>query len=470
MIDKIRSKFVAKTFSMLLLVLLLSASMAVAGENVSIEEVKKHLEKHYVEPVDFSNEQLENLEDIWELLDDPYTNYFTPVEFEDYMERIEGHFGGVGIQVESVDGYTTVVAPLRGTPAFDADIEPRDRIIAVDEIDVVNVPLEQVTDIIRGEPGTEVILTIMRGEDVFEVSLIREKIVMDSVVHELLDHNVGYIGIQTFGERTYLEVSRALLDLENQGAEALIIDLRYNGGGLLHTAVGISELLVPRAPIVHIVDRQGKEQSITTSGSGIDKPVAVLINQGSASASEILAAAIRENQVGTLVGTESFGKASVQSMRNLSDGGVLKLTTAYYLTPDKNMIHGEGLKPDIYIEDWEMQVEAALAHLRSELEHPEVGDGIILSANSDRSFIEGGRTYAQVRFISENLGFGVDWDQTTKSVFVTGGEKQLVMGPDDEQGIIIKGGRSYLPLRYLVEALGGTIHWNDANGNVEIYK
>jgi len=287
-------------------------------------------------------------------LGDSYSVYLDPQEFKQLQSHIQGEFGGIGIYVGLRDNKITVVAPIEGTPGAKAGIKSGDIIVKINDKPTENMDVDQAVAIMKGEPGTEVKLTVYRpGQNEYlDFNIIREIINVPTVEGDLLEENpdIAYIKISMFTTNTDEDFAEELKKLWDRGFKALIIDLRYNPGGDLQTVVNVAGQLIPEGPVVHIVSNDNKTQTLTAPGNNIKVPMVVLINEGSASASEILAGAIKDTGVGKLVGTTTFGKGIVQSIYFLNEGAGLKLTTAKYLTPNKNDIHGKGIEPDIVVQ------------------------------------------------------------------------------------------------------------------------
>jgi carboxyl-terminal processing protease len=284
---------------------------------------------------------------------DPYSIYFSEGEYEAFDLEVTGTFSGVGVQISMRDGYVTVIAPISGTPGDRAGIKPGDRVVSVDDIDVTNIAIDKVAAMMRGEPGTAVRLGIMRDGHVGIIyfDIIREIIEINPVRSEVLEGNIGYIRLDDFNEHTNENVKKALAEFDAKGITDIILDLRNNPGGIIDQAVAVAGYFVPEGPVVHVDRRNGIR---TTYSSDLKEPrynVAVLVNKGSASASEILAGAIQDTGAGVLVGTQTFGKGTVQAVLPLKNGADIKLTIARYLTPSEKVIDGQGLTPDIIVEN-----------------------------------------------------------------------------------------------------------------------
>jgi carboxyl-terminal processing protease len=288
-----------------------------------------------------------------DMLDDPQTSFLDATHWEEMMIKLDGSFSGIGIEITSDQDYITVLVPIKNTPGERAGLLSGDRIVAVDGEDTIGISTTEAVKLMRGPVDTKVTLTVERpgvdGQLTFEI--IRANIILPSVFPEMLENNMGYIEITTFDDHTGGDFQEALLELEAQGMKGLILDLRNNPGGLLSEAIKIGQELLPAGPITHMVDRDGKiEKTYLSYGVKKDYPIVVLVNGSSASASEIIAGAIQDTESGVLVGTKTYGKATVQSLENLSNRAGLRFTVAKYQTPNGRDIHDVGLEPDVVIE------------------------------------------------------------------------------------------------------------------------
>ncbi len=317
-----------------------------------IEEVIQILEAEYLDEVD-RDELIEGaLEGMLEKLDDPYTGYMTPEDFENLMIDTRGTYGGVGIEVTEEDDYITVISAISGTPGEEAGLSSGDRIIAVDGENLVGEGLNKAVSLMRGEPGTDLVLEVERpgvGE-VLEFAITREKIELETVEHEMHEGNLGYIKLTSFSETSVEEFDAALEELGQEGMAGLIIDVRDNPGGLLDAAIQIADRFIAEGPITHVEGGEGGVETYRATAEALDLPLVVLVNEVSSSGSEVLAGALQDSGTATLVGQETFGKASVQNIRQLTNGGALRYTMAHYMTPDKRAIHEEGLTPDVAVD------------------------------------------------------------------------------------------------------------------------
>lgn len=286
---------------------------------------------------------------------DPHTSYLSPEFYKEMQVETSGRFGGLGIEITIRDGVLTVVTPIEDTPAFRVGVKAGDRIMQVEGRSTKDMTIQQAVRILRGKPGTSVKITVARkGEKkLIDFTIKREVIRIKSVRSRLLPDGIGYVRIRSFQGTTGEEVRKALGGFLKKGARALILDLRNNPGGLLSQAVAVSDIfLKPGKLIVYTQGRLESNQHRFTStekASGFQIPIAVLVNAGSASASEIVAGAFQDLGRATVIGERTFGKGSVQTIVPLSDGSGLRLTTALYYTPKGRLIQGKGIQPDIVV-------------------------------------------------------------------------------------------------------------------------
>ncbi len=317
-------------------------------------EVFSRIESDYVEPVS-DKKLLENA--IRGMLSglDPHSAYLNPEEYKELRIGTTGQFGGLGIEVGMENGFIKVIAPIDDTPAQRAGIKAGDLIIRLDDKPVKGMTLQEAVKIMRGKPGTSITLTIVReGEDKpLKITITRAIIKIRSVKSRILEPGYGYVRITSFQSRTGEQLHKAIANLKKEGAlKGLILDLRNNPGGVLNAAVAVSDAFLERGKIVYTDGRieEAKMEFKATPGDVIEGvPMVVLVNAGSASASEIVAGALQDHRRAIIMGQKSFGKGSVQTILPLSNGGAIKLTTARYYTPSGRSIQAEGIVPDIVL-------------------------------------------------------------------------------------------------------------------------
>lgn len=286
-------------------------------------------------------------------LGDPYSDYLNQKEAKQLNESISSSFEGIGAEIQEANGYISVVSPIKNSPAERAGLLPNDIIIAVNDESIRGMSSSEAVLLIRGEKGTTVTLSIKRGEAVepVDVKIKRDVIPIETVYAEMLDDGIAHIHITSFSEGTYDELLVALDEMEAEGMKGLVVDVRQNPGGRLDTAIDISDLFVENGKNIFQFEGKGEKAEVITAAGGrkVEVPVALVIDDGSASASEILAGALKESAGVPLIGVKTFGKGTVQTPKDLVDGSNLKLTTAKWLTPNGNWIHKKGIEPDIKV-------------------------------------------------------------------------------------------------------------------------
>lgn len=319
--------------------------------------LKEYIKQNYVEGAE-DDKLLEGaIKGMFESLGDPYSVYMTKEEFKNFNESTKGTYGGIGVIVtRSEEGYVTVVAPIEDTPGERAGLKTNDKIIKVDDKDIIGIDLEAAVALMKGKKGTQVTLTVIRDDDFKapkEFKITREEIVLKAVKSNMMDNNLGYIRISTFDEDTGNEFRKALNALKAQNMKGLIIDLRQNPGGFITQCVEVADELLDEGLIVYTEDKNKNRENYKSKNGKLDVPFVILIDEGSASASEILSGAVKDRKAGLLIGTKSFGKGLVQSIEQLKDGSGIKLTTQKYYTPNGISINKVGIQPDIEVKPLE---------------------------------------------------------------------------------------------------------------------
>lgn len=319
---------------------------------MAIEEV---IHNCYLKDVD--RETLENgiYSGMVESLGDPYSEYFPKEELEEMQREVEGVYFGIGayVSLDDLTGLPMISGVIEGTPAEEADLREGDLIYKVEDVSTQGMTTSDVVKLIRGEEGTRVHITLVRegADDYVEVDVERRQVESPTVKHEMLEDNIAYIQILEFDKVTVDQFTEALAVCKGSGMEALVLDLRSNPGGSLDSVCEIARKILPKGLIVYTEDKNGKREEFSCDGENeLTVPMVVLVNDFSASASEILTGAIKDYGMGTVMGTNTFGKGIVQRIIGLSDGSAVKLTISNYYTPKGTNIHGVGIAPDVEVE------------------------------------------------------------------------------------------------------------------------
>jgi carboxyl-terminal processing protease len=312
-------------------------------------------EEYVDQPVDNTALMQGAIRGMMDALGDQHSTYMDPKTFQDANDSLSGEYEGIGAWVDTTADYLTIISPIPGAPADKVGLKPGDKIIAIDGEDMTGIDAELARQRVLGPAGSTVDLTVAReGEtEPLEFTIKREKIVVKSASGEMLENDIGYVQITTFGDKTTSELRTTLQDLMAQDPKGLVIDLRNNGGGYLQTAVEVASEFIDDGVVLYEQYGDGKRTTYQAlkDGQATEIPLVVLINEGTASASEIVAGAIQDYGRGKLVGVTSYGKGSVQNWVPLSnDQGAVRITIAKWLTPDERTINGEGLQPDVEVE------------------------------------------------------------------------------------------------------------------------
>lgn len=322
-----------------------------------INEVKRMIDKNYYKKADDYDVLIGMLKGAVNSLKDPYSYYMTEDEYKKFNEETDGEFAGLGIYVSGSidDNLITVVAPMKGTPADRAGLKTDDKIIKINGKDFTADKMDDAVKIMRGKAGEKVKITVLRRDEngkakFIDFEIVREIIKVQTVSSKLLKDNIGYISISGFDTPTYNDFDKQYKELKKQGMKKLILDLRNNPGGLLTTSTQVVNTFLDGGLIMYTLDKQNNKETINATKGADDIKIVVLVNKGSASASEIVAGALKDRKRATIIGTQTFGKGIVQTVFNMPDGEGLKLTTSAYYTPSGVNIHGKGIAPDIKVE------------------------------------------------------------------------------------------------------------------------
>lgn len=333
---------------------------SISGDNFKkLERVVSIIEKNFL--FDYDIEKLEEgaIRGLVEALDEPYTDYFDLDESKEFLTETEGEYEGIGIYMalDTSKNMAIVLMPIEGSPAEEAGVLPGDYIVGVDGKDVKGSSTEEIAALVKGEKGTTVTIKFRRYNkegtyEEFEKSIMRMNVDINPFSSEIIEQNIGYIKFTSFDEKAYNNFNSTIKEMQNKTTlQGLIIDLRDNPGGLLNVAVDIIDEILPTGVITYTVDKNKNEEYMYSDSKMLGIPVVVIINENSASASEIMAAAIKDYSKGAIVGTTSFGKGLVQQLKSLKDGTYLKITIAEYFSPSGQKINELGVEPDYIIEE-----------------------------------------------------------------------------------------------------------------------
>ncbi len=317
--------------------------------------LEQYIDRYFLNDVDEQNLEDYTYKGLMLGLTDPYSTYYTKEEYTEMIESLEGSYCGIGVLCtqDTETGEVVVLNAFKKGSAYEAGIRSGDRIVKVEGESIIDEDLQTIVSKIRGEEGTKITLTIYQAETKKQkdFTVERRETENETVTYELFSDKIGYIEVSEFDDVTADQFKEAVDTLEEQGIEGLIIDLRNNGGGVLTSAQKMLDRLLPKCLLTYTEDKSGKKQEYwAEDNQKFDKPLVILINGQSASASELFSGAIKDYGVGTLVGTKSFGKGIVQSIFPLQDGSAIKLTVAKYYTPNGICIHGTGIEPDVTVE------------------------------------------------------------------------------------------------------------------------
>ena len=333
--------------------------------------------QEYVDqPVNDLNLMRGAIEGMLNALGDPHTSYMSPEEYTQANESLEGEYEGIGAWVDTSGDYVEIISPMKGSPAAEAGLLPKDLIIAIDGEDMSGIPGDIALQSILGPAGSDVTLTIRRENETFDVTITRQQIIVPTVEHEMLEDDIAYIALYTYGDKSTEQLRDALRDLLAQDPIGLIFDLRNNGGGYLTTAIEVVSEFIRDGVVMYEQEGDGviRTYEAISGGLATEIPLVVLVNEGTASASEITAGAIQDRGRGPLVGAVTFGKGSVQNWIPLNDNaGAVRVTVARWLTPDQRQLSGDGLTPEYivemteedYTEGRDPQLEKAVEVLKS---------------------------------------------------------------------------------------------------------
>ena len=317
-----------------------------------INLINRYLKESYVDKLDQDKIEEGMYKGMLYGVGDPYTSYFTKAEIAKFSEQMSGHYAGIGVMVEldTDSRLLTITNIFDGAPGAKAGLKIGDKIVKVNGEDVTLIPAETIIQKIKGKAGTKLKLSILRQTETLDIDLTRENVEIPTVKYKVLTNDIGYIQLLSFDEITISQFDNALKSLRDKKIKSLIIDLRNNPGGSLQTVIHRADAILPKGLIMYTENKNGKGERFESDDNALHMPLAVLVNENSASASEVLAGAIKAHGVGNLVGTKTFGKGVVQKILPLPDGSAIKVTVSKYYTPDKVCIQGIGIEPNYKVE------------------------------------------------------------------------------------------------------------------------
>ena len=408
-------------------------------------EVYEILLEHHVSAPDGDDLAEAAIEGMIESLNDPYTEYFTPEELENFQNSVNQTYVGVGIQLGVSEDRFYVDRVFEGSPAAESKVLPGDTIAEIDGKSIEGWELEQVSGAIRGQEGTKVKLTLLRGGRRIEVELTRRQVTIPAVSVKRLDGRTAYVQLTTFSQDAGMKMREVLQELEKEGLEALVLDLRDNPGGYLQTAREIAAMFIDRGELMLTKNRDGVQRPLLIfGGRDPDYQVVVLVNGNSASASEVLAGALQDHQAAVLVGEKTFGKGSVQSLVKLESGGALKVTIEEYYTPAGHPVNGVGITPDV-------PVSGRISQLLMALHQTGAGSlNVRIRANSTRIqeaefsdvvpvIQENGNVYVPSRVLAAMVGEPVAWDASAQAAVIGSGEETVAFRAGTVRAKLVQG-------------------------------
>lgn len=478
-----------RAISSIVLIALLFLFLPMAGvsaEEIPLAEIKDYVESAYVGPVSEEVLTAKTAEELFELLGDVHSGYLNPKEFEDFRISSSQEYAGVGMQLMLQEEYATVTKVFPGTPAEKAGVEVGDKIELINGEQVQGWPLDEIVSLIRGEPGSSVMIQFLREGEVepFIAILSRENIHVDALEYKMIENGIGYILLETFTPSAGEEFQSAIDNLLEQGMRGLVFDLRQNGGGYLSAALDIGAVFVgENAHLLHVVGRDNDPVTYQSLTEALDIPMAVLVDDGSASAAEIVAGIIQDYQAGRVIGINTYGKASVQTIFPLSNGGAVKLTTARYLTPKEQDLNGVGLTPDLMEEDQEQQMELALAYLKEQMGNSPAQILSLSPAGAKwngahvalipKPYVVEDRLMVPLRRVGELFGLEIQWDGTKNQILGSVNNREFTLMPDNSNAVIngreeilstaprIENGRTFISVEVLADLLGAQLDYDE---------
>ncbi len=356
------AKFSASFLTLMLVFNLLIINTNASTTDLTLNKIKQIIREDYIEDVPDKVFEAKSIEDFVKQLGDPYTKYFSAKEYTAFTNQIDMKFVGIGIRLEMVTEGIKVVSLIEGSPAEEMGIKPEDIIISANGTSLAGLTNEEAVNLVMGEEGTVVKLKVKRGVNILNIDIVRKEIQTPTVTGSLINDHIGYIQLESFGTETPKDFSNVLQDLEVQNVDSYVVDIRNNPGGYMNAALDIAGYFIGKQTTMVVEDKSKNKDSLEAFKHDelINKPVVFLINEYSASASEILAAAVKDYDKAYFIGTNSYGKGVAQSLYEFTDGSALKTTTLRFLSPLGKVINKVGISPNLEIKDMDPLVAAEL--------------------------------------------------------------------------------------------------------------
>jgi carboxyl-terminal processing protease len=435
------------------------------------DEIVELIVNNHVSGIEESELNTENIDTIISSLGDPYTQYFSPEEWKSFEDMLENNYVGIGIRVGQDDHGFYVNEVFPDSPAFGAGIQEGDYIIEVEGKSMKDITIDELITRITGIEGTDVQITITRNSKSSVLTMSRQAIHVPAITSRFFDNGTGYIAVSSFSSDADELFAKQLQDMQARGLQSLVIDLRNNPGGLLDTAANMASQFIENGLLIHTVDRTKLETDYPIHGKApLTIPITILVNEYSASASEVLSGALQDYELASIVGTKTFGKGSVQSLFNLNSGGMLKLTIQEYLTPHKHKVNHVGILPDIVVQGSVSQLIAAIQNagpINIQLTQTQQALSINGQLFNERFKVirDQQGTYVPSRVLAALVDEPISWEQKTQTVHING---QLINGAFREgQGLKIVNGVSFIELAYFQSQFPG-FNWHDQDGRLTL--
>lgn len=449
-----------------------SVSAAAPETAQQFKEVQTLLSQVHISGEDAADSKADTIDGLIRSLNDPYTDYFDEDEWSDFENSLDLNYAGIGMRLGEEEGGFIVVEVFQGSPALAAGLQRGDYIAAIEGKSTAEMTIDQVTGLIKGAEGTEVAIRVKRGSEEIDVKPKRGQIHLPVVSGGMIEGVVGYLNVDSFSEDADEQFAAMLGSMKASGIQGLVIDLRDNPGGLLETAQHIAAQFIDKGVLIHTRDRDNKDQPVPIeNGQTVEFPVVVLVNENSASASEVLTAALQDYGKAVAIGAKTYGKGSVQALYPLESGGVLKVTVQEYLSPKKRVVNKVGLTPDVPTEGVVPQLLTAfrMAGLDEfELEadkHSYLLNGLEFFDAALPSLTKDGAVFLPARVLAAAVGEPLIWNESLQGVEIgKAGEKPFLF--DASSGFVNEGGTGFIELNRFQERFPQISWTSDADETV----